>query len=446
MKLIDYGVEWVFVELTNACNMHCTFCPSDLITRKKCSMLPEIFRKTIDELSDLKVHRPIGLHVVGEPLLNKNIFKYIDYCKQKGVTVSLFTNGILLAENAADICKRDNILVLTISIQTPSLNSYKMRKSPVTFEDYLNVIYKALNYIIKTKTNERMRVELHLADTRGVPYWHVLDNHADAALAVSRLAKTVNYICSLNKYPYQLPEIPENLFDTTYKAGPNIHFVFKHLHPWGALVPEGYRITEAKAPVKCTSSGQMLCILADGTITVCCLDSDGELSLGNIMEISLFEALNSDARGKLLLDVSSSKNCRKCKGAIIKDLNGFYSIEDWSGFYSIEDWSGIPTYWMKADASIVVNSPENRTATLGLNALSFYRNRTLEISSNGVHLARVAVPTGFVNVSVPMHLAKGANTIRLHVPDGCERPCDIKELNNADSRCLSIAVQNVRVT
>ncbi len=27
------------------------------------------------------------------------------------------------------------------------------------------------------------------------------------------------------------------------------------------------------------------------------------------------------------------------------------------------------------------------------------------------------MPTGFVNVSVPMHLAKGENTIRLHVPE-----------------------------
>ena len=116
-----------------------------------------------------------------------------------------------------------------------------------------------------------------------------------------------------------------------------------------------------------------------------------------------------------------------------------------NGWYGIEIWDGTSTRWMKNDSLITIYSPENRTATLGLNALSFYRNQTLEISSNGVHLARVAVPTGFVNVSVPMHLAKGENTIRLHVLEGCERPCDIKELNNADSRCLSIAVQNVRV-
>ena len=106
------------------------------------------------------------------------------------------------------------------------------------------------------------------------------------------------------------------------------------------------------------------------------------------------------------------------------------------------------TRWMENDSLITIYSSENRTATLSLNALSFYRNRTLEISCNGVHLARVAVParTGFVNVGMPMHLAKGENTIRLHVPEGCDRVCDIMELNSSDPRCLSIAMQNITVT
>jgi hypothetical protein len=116
------------------------------------------------------------------------------------------------------------------------------------------------------------------------------------------------------------------------------------------------------------------------------------------------------------------------------------------GWHGIEIWDGISTRWMENDSLITIYSPENRTATLSLNALSFYRNRTLEITSNGVHLARVAVPTGFVNVSVPMHFAKGKNTMHLHVPDGCDRVCDIMELNSSDARCLSIAMQNITVT
>ena len=116
-----------------------------------------------------------------------------------------------------------------------------------------------------------------------------------------------------------------------------------------------------------------------------------------------------------------------------------------TGYYAYENWSGISTRWMRADGTINVLSPENRTAILNLQALSFYRNRTLEISTNGMPAAQVAVPTSFVNVSVPIHLAKGANTVRLHVPEGCDRPGDMPEVNSPDDRCLSVAVQNLIV-
>lgn len=115
------------------------------------------------------------------------------------------------------------------------------------------------------------------------------------------------------------------------------------------------------------------------------------------------------------------------------------------GFYDIENWSDTPSRWMQANAALLLNSSEDRTTTLSLQAQSFYRNRTVEISAGGVPAAQVVVPTSFINVSVPMHLAKGANTVQFHVREGCERPSDIKELNNSDDRCLSVAVKDLNV-
>jgi hypothetical protein len=145
--------------------------------------------------------------------------------------------------------------------------------------------------------------------------------------------------------------------------------------------------------------------------------------------------------------IISPGNCIKDLQAIANPPNEIVAKGNLGkGWHGIEIWDGMSTRWMENDSLITIYSSENRTATLSLNALSFYRNRTLEISCNGVHLARAAVPTGFVNVSVPMHLAKGENTIRLHVPEGCDRVCDIMELNSSDPRCLSIAMQNITVT
>jgi len=83
---------------------------------------------------------------------------------------------------------------------------------------------------------------------------------------------------------------------------------------------------------------------------------------------------------------------------------------------------------------------------LSLNALSFYRNRTLEIYSGDELAMQVVVPVNLINISTPIHLAKGANAIWLRVLEGCERPCDKPELKNPDGRCLSVAVQNLALT
>lgn len=112
-----------------------------------------------------------------------------------------------------------------------------------------------------------------------------------------------------------------------------------------------------------------------------------------------------------------------------------------SGWHGQEN----PHRWMQDNGAIFIYSDQNRTAILSLQAFSFYRPRTLDVYSGDKLVGQVAVPVSLINVSVPIHLAKGANTVRLHVPEGCERPSDKPKLNNPDSRCLSVAVQNLTV-
>jgi len=129
----------------------------------------------------------------------------------------------------------------------------------------------------------------------------------------------------------------------------------------------------------------------------------------------------------------------------LKDISE-YEILQANGWHGLESWNDIPCRWMLSDATFVVFSPDNRTANLSLRALSFFRPRTLAIYVGEELATQVAVPsTDSIDVTAPVMLAKGMNTMRLHVLEGCERPCDIKELNSLDCRCLSIAVQNITV-
>jgi hypothetical protein len=168
--------------------------------------------------------------------------------------------------------------------------------------------------------------------------------------------------------------------------------------------------------------------------------SDKEFSFAsNLIHDALgIEPIAYDSDDLWVYHIRTSQNSSQ---SISQNSSKFMSLG--SGFYDIETWSGTPSRWMQADATLLVNSPENRTANLSLNVQSFYRNRTLEISSDGVPATQVAVPTSFINASMPIHLTKGANTVQFHVPEGCERPSD--KLSNDDSRCLSVAVQNLSV-
>ena len=61
-------------------------------------------------------------------------------------------------------------------------------------------------------------------------------------------------------------------------------------------------------------------------------------------------------------------------------------------------------------------------------------------------MARHSIGTkAFAPVNVPIDLSKGTTSVHFHIPEGCKRPSDINELGNPDSRCLSIAVQDLKV-
>jgi hypothetical protein len=98
---------------------------------------------------------------------------------------------------------------------------------------------------------------------------------------------------------------------------------------------------------------------------------------------------------------------------------------------------------MDGDAAVNVYSEENRSVNLSLRAQSFARPRSLALSSESFPEVRLNITTELADLTQPILLTKGENLIRFRVPDGCEKPCDIPQLNSSDCRCLSVAAQNL---
>lgn len=115
-----------------------------------------------------------------------------------------------------------------------------------------------------------------------------------------------------------------------------------------------------------------------------------------------------------------------------------------TGWHDLENWTGTPTRWTDGNATMILYSEENTTATMTLTVRSFHLPRSLEILVNDHLLAETEVTTDFRSIGVPVTLVRGENVVRLHVPEGGERPCDLSE-KSKDTRILSIAVQNISI-
>lgn len=109
------------IETSTFCNINCNFCTyNNLINinkiRKKMFMNKTVFKKIINKLNNNILFNmdnlQIGLHGLGEPLMNKNIFYMINYTKKIFPNSFLYinTNGHLLNRKLID-CDLDKIFI-----------------------------------------------------------------------------------------------------------------------------------------------------------------------------------------------------------------------------------------------------------------------------------------------------------------------------------------------
>lgn len=85
-------------EIIEKCPNNCLFCSSCSNLEKSRIINFEVFKKTIDHLMSIGGLEEISLSG-GEPLLHRELFKMIEYCKNLNIRVVLFTSGIKLKKH-----------------------------------------------------------------------------------------------------------------------------------------------------------------------------------------------------------------------------------------------------------------------------------------------------------------------------------------------------------
>lgn len=83
------------IEVSNLCNLTCSYCPHPLQQRRAGLMTADTFAKALELLVRCG-QRNAYLHNFGEPLLHPELPKLVRLCTERGVAASFYTNGVLL--------------------------------------------------------------------------------------------------------------------------------------------------------------------------------------------------------------------------------------------------------------------------------------------------------------------------------------------------------------
>ena len=266
-----------YVEITNVCNMHCSFCHGTSRQARVMS-LGEFARITANLRG---VTEYLYLHVLGEPLCHPMLPIFIEHAARCGFKVALTTNGTLLG------AKGEMLLLSRPYKINISLHSFE-GESEQAKRDY---IASCLDFADRA-SEAGILVVLRL--------WNLgAKNGADA--------KNDTVLDMLRE---KFGEF-ESISSRGARIKDKLHVELDKRFDWPDSGAE-----DLGERVFCHGLGDHFAILADGTVVPCCLDADGAMPLGNIFEADIRDILSSERATNIKNGFSQKRAvenlCRRC--------------------------------------------------------------------------------------------------------------------------------------
>ena len=265
----------VYLEISNICNLSCRFCPGT--RRPKNAMTEEELAVLLPKL------RPytdfLYFHLMGEPLLHPKLERFLEMAENYGFKVILTTNGTLLQKQQEMLLRSPALHKINIS-----LHAFEANDLTVPFAQYL-----ADCFAFGKASNGKKLVVYRLWNQGGE-----------------------------NKQNEEILDTMHSFFPTEWvreRLGTRIahrtYLEYGDKFDWPDLTaPEGSQ------KIFCYGLRDQLGVLCDGTVVPCCLDHEGNLALGNLLNEDMETILNSP-RAKAIYEGFSHREaaeelCRKC--------------------------------------------------------------------------------------------------------------------------------------
>ncbi|MCK8059701.1 MULTISPECIES: radical SAM/SPASM domain-containing protein [unclassified Fusibacter] len=255
----------IYIEITNSCNLKCSFCPPSKRESKRMSLAEfEAVLKKIDGHGDF-----IYLHIKGEPLMHPEFDQVLELCAAYGKKVNLTTNGTLLDVRAQSILKNKAVRQVSVSLQ-----SFEVMENERAYEMYVR---KVLDFVARGIVESGIIFELRL--------W----NFEDEKLLVDEVKqKTLMMIEERlgldEKVTLSAPK------GKGIKLLPKVYLSKGYEFKWPDL-----SVDVIATRGTCYGLRQQVGILSNGDVVPCCLDAEGSVVLGNVFETD-FEGIVSSKR------------------------------------------------------------------------------------------------------------------------------------------------------
>lgn len=284
----------VYIEITNACNLKCSFCPCSANEFKK-YMDIKLFERCITQAKTVADN--VYFHVLGEPTLHPEFKDFINQLETVQLKLNLTTNGTTIDKVSKILLDANALRQINFSTHAYSELPKKLAK---------NYLKKVLDFC---KLSSLMRPDLYI----NLRLWNVGDTTANAwnLYMLEQINSTFNanvelgHFCSRHKS-----------FNVTQKI--YLHQDSRFVWPEISYENQSKNKCENALPVKgtCRALDTHVAILCNGSVVACCLDYKAKTELGNINDTSLSQILKSDTvrymKDGFLANELRHKLCKAC--------------------------------------------------------------------------------------------------------------------------------------
>lgn len=289
----------ILVEASNSCMLRCPSCATvHTSMRPKGLMLFESFKQLMDSI-DWKIKR-INFSYAGEPLVNPELGKMILYAKKRGISSIVETNGMLLEEHADDLlsCGLDKLNIAFDGVNQEMISKY--RKGI----DFSKVVAGIKEIISKKNRGGNLSPEIHL---QFIVMKHNQE-HVEEAVEMARSlgADYIDIKSMILSGGHGLSlEKKKELADEFLPTKKEFIRYAKNIGVW--------RLKKS-ARTFCSHLLSDTVIMWNGDVTICTMDVDGNLLVGNAFETPLRKIWSGETYRKMRKRALAGElhECKEC--------------------------------------------------------------------------------------------------------------------------------------